>query len=211
MTAGAWTTLTLAWVAAIVSPGPDVFLLMRLAVRERRAAVLAALGIMTGNTVWVVSSVLGLTALISALPQLLPALQVSGSLILGWIGVQSIRGGLRSLRGDAGHVAAEAPNRPFALGVVTNIANPKALIFFTALLSQFLPPALTGQDRLVVIAMMVGLGLVWFIGVALACSVARFRRGFGKFAPWLDIIAGAVFLLVSVSVLGDLVTRVLIG
>ena len=204
LTGSAWAALALVWVAAIVSPGPDVFLLMRLAVRERRAAVLAALGIMTGNTIWVIVSVLGLTALITAQPQLIPVLQVAGSLVLAWIGVQSIRGGFSAMRGATSKRPHPPARRAYVLGFVTNIANPKAIIFFTALLTQFLPPSLTVQDRLGVIIMMIGSGLLWFVGVALACSVEQFRRWLGKFAPWLDIVAGLVFLLVAVVVLGEL-------
>ena len=202
--AGAWIALTLAWAAALSAPGPDVFLLMRVAVRERRAAVFAALGIMTGNTLWIMASVLGLTSLFASVPQLTPILQAVGSCILGWIGVQSIRAGLRAMCVTRTEQAIHAPRRPYLLGFVTNISNPKALIFFTALLTQFLPPALPGQDRLLVIIMMVGIGLVWFVGVALACSVARFREWFGRFAPWLDVIAGAVFLVVGLAVIAEL-------
>lgn len=211
MAAGTWISLIVVWIAAIVSPGPDVFLLMRLAIRQRRAAVHAALGIMTGNTIWVVASVLGLTALLSAVPDLTPMLQVLGSLVLAWVGVQSIRGGVRILRGAHPRGLSQLPDRPYALGFITNIANPKAVVFFTALLTQFLPPALSGADRVRIIAIMIGIGLAWFVGIAIACSVTRFRTWFGRFAPWLDIVAGVVFLLVSMAVLFEVLVGRLLG
>src|SRR5690606_11819901 len=105
-------------------------------------------------------------------------LQAVGSCILRWIGVQSIRAGVRGLRTTTEDPALHMPRRPFLLGFITNISNPKALVFFTALLTQFLPPALTGQDRVLVMAMMAGTGLAWFVGIALACSLARFRQWF---------------------------------
>src|SRR5690606_17100274 len=114
-----------------------------------------------------------------------PVLQVAGSLVLAWIGVQSVRGGVDALRGTSTKAPSAPPRRPYWLGFVTNIANPKAVIFFTALLTQFLPPSLTGQDQMKVIVMMIGIGLIWFVGVALACSIERFRRWLGRFAPWL--------------------------
>ncbi|MGO1537968.1 MAG: LysE family translocator [Leucobacter sp.] len=200
-----WATLLIVWIAAVASPGPDVFLLLRLAVRSRKSAVYAALGIMTGNALWILFSVLGIAVLLVALPWLLPVLQIAGALVLGYLGVQSIRGGVSGLRRP--HVDAEVtePRRTYILGFVTNIANPKVLIFFTALLSQFLPPQATAIDRLLVIVVMVVSGLVWFVGVAVACSARRFRHWFRHAAPWLDIVAGAVFLLVAAVVLIELI------
>ncbi|MBK0420192.1 LysE family translocator [Leucobacter sp. CSA1] len=211
LSAGAWTALTLAWLAAVMMPGPDVFLLMRLAIRERRAAVLAALGIMSGNLLWILFSVLGLAVLLDSLPWLLPALQLAGALVLGWIGAQSIRSGIRGLRRPDPEEIATGPRRPWLLGLVTNLSNPKALVFFTALLAQFLPPGTELRDRVVVIVLMSLTGLAWFLAVALACSAAAFRRWFRRAAPWLDIVAGGVFALVSAVVLVELVLAVLAG
>lgn len=209
LTIGAWAALTAAWVAAIVSPGPDVFLLMRLAVRERRSAVLAALGIMTGNTLWILFSVLGLAVLLGALPWLLPALQTAGAIVLIWLGSQSIAGGVRGLRPRRGDGPEPGPRRPYLLGFVTNIANPKALVFFTALLSQFLPPGTSQQDRGLVIVLMITIGLAWFVGLAIACSARRFRHWLRRAAPSLDIVSGAVFALVGAVVLSEVVLQLL--
>lgn len=209
LTPANWAALVVAWIAAIASPGPDVFLLMRLAVRERRAAVLAALGIMTGNALWIVASVLGVSLVLSALPWLLPLLQLAGSLVLLWLGALSLRGGVRGLRSENPAETAEAPRRPYLLGFVTNIANPKALVFFTALLSQFLPPGTTVPDRVAVIAVMLASGLCWFVGVALACSAGAFRRWLRRAAPWFDIAAGVVFIAVAVAVLAELLLSLL--
>ena len=211
MTAAAWAPLMIAWIVAVASPGPDVFLLLRLGVRYRRPAVLAALGIMTGNALWIVTSVLGISALIGALPWILPALQIVGAAVLLWLGIQSIRGGSRGLRASAPDDAVPPAQRPYALGFVTNIANPKALIFFTSLLSQFLPADATAADRGFVIAAMIGTGLVWFVAVAIACSSRPFRRWFRRAAPWFDIVAGIVFCLVAAIVLGELVVHALVG
>ena len=201
---GSWAALVVAWAAAIASPGPDVFLLLRLAVRERRAAVLAALGIMTGNTLWITVSVLGISALLAAFPWLLPALQLAGSAVLVWMGVTSVRGGVRALRAPAETAGGPAPRRPYLLGFTTNIANPKALIFFTALLSQFLPPEAPIADRVIAIALMIGIGVAWFAAVAIACSSRTFRRWFRRAIPWFDIVAGVVFLVVAAAVLIEL-------
>lgn len=201
MTAAGWGGLLLAWFAALALPGPDLFLLLRLAVRDRRAAVLAALGIMSGNLLWIVVSVLGLAALFEALPALLPVMQTVGAGVLGYLGVQSMRSGIAGLREEGADRGDGSVAHPWLLGLTTNLANPKALIFFTALLAQFLPSGAGWDLRLAIIAVMFASGLAWFVGIALASSAPAFRRWLGRAAPWFDIVAGALFVVIAVVIL----------
>lgn len=209
MTAASWGALLIAWLAAIAMPGPDTFLLLKLGIRDRRPAVLAALGIMTGNLVWATASVLGMSALIRTFPVLLPTLQVAGSCVLIWLGVKSLRGGIAQLRERSETPDVTVTSRPFLLGFVTNIANPKALIFFTALLSQFLPAHTDWVTSATIIAVMVSTGVAWFVAVALASSSQAFRAWFGRVAPWFDVVAGAVFILVALTILAEVLLALL--
>lgn len=209
MSAASWGALLVAWLAAIALPGPDVFLLLKLGIRERRAAVFAALGIMSGNFIWATASVLGMSAVIRAFPALLPALQTAGSFVLIWLGAQSIRGGIAGLGQRSDATEPSVTRRPYGLGFVTNIANPKALIFFTALLSQFIPAHTTWVTSASIIAVMMVTGVAWFVSVALASSSRAFRAWFGRAAPWFDIAAGAVFVLVAVTILVEVVRGLL--
>lgn len=200
MSLAAWGGLAIAWIAAVAMPGPDVLLILKLGVRERRAAVLAAVGVMVGNVVWITASVLGMGALFKAAPAILPAIQVAGALVLAYLGVMSVRGGigqLRAARSGSPDAGATRVRRPLLLGITTNLANPKALIFFTALLSQFLPAHAGIGTQFVIIVAMVASGLAWFVGVALASSGARFRAWFSRAAPWFDVVAGALFVLIA--------------
>ncbi|GAA1795687.1 LysE family translocator [Leucobacter iarius] len=204
LTAADWLALAAAWIAAIAMPGPDLFLLLRLGIRDRSAALRAAIGIMLGNLAWILVSVLGLSALLRAIPWALPALQVAGSAVLIWIGVQSIRAGLRDLRDPAAAQTAGAPStRPLRLGLITNLSNPKALLFFTALFSQMLPPEASWWDRGAIVALLVLIGLAWFCGFALAASARRFQNWFRRASPWIDMVAGTVFVLVAVAILTE--------
>lgn len=210
LTAADWLTLAAAWIAAIAMPGPDLFLLLRLGIRDRASALRAALGVMLGNLAWILVSVLGLSALLRAIPGALPALQLAGSAVLIWIGVQSIRAGLGDLRDPAAAQAVRAPSaRAFRLGLVTNLSNPKALLFFTALFSQMLPPGASWWDRGVIVALLVLIGLLWFCGFALAASARRFQGWFRRASPWIDMIAGAVFVLVALAIVAETVPGLL--
>lgn len=79
------------WLAAIASPGPDLVQIIRVGSKDRRAGVMCALGIMLGNTIWIVASLAGLSALIQAFPQVLSVLQIVGGAYLLWMGIGAIR------------------------------------------------------------------------------------------------------------------------
>ena len=82
MTPSLFLSLLTVWVAAIVSPGPDVAQVIRLGVRSRAAGVWTGLGIMTGTAVWISASMLGLSALVNTRPELLAVLQLAGGAYL---------------------------------------------------------------------------------------------------------------------------------
>lgn len=197
MTFSTWIALALAWLTALALPGPDIFIILRLAVRDRKAAVLAAFGIMTGNIIWITATVLGITALLRAYPIIMPAIQVFGVVVLSYLGTQSVKSGLSELRQPTASEASLPRQNPWLLGLLTNMANPKALIFFTALLGQFIPPGSTWLTSLTIIIFMVLFGVAWFVGIALASSARAFRTWFKSAAPWFDIVAGSIFIIVA--------------
>lgn len=248
MTASTWATLLITFAVAISMPGPDLFMLLRLGVRSRRAAILAACGIMVGNTIWTLASLLGLSALLQALPGALPTLQLLGSAVLIWMGTQSIRGGLRAMRearefrrgsrtaqhatdspptaltaneadSDTGtgtgtgtgsaNIGTTATRHPLRLGLITNLSNPKALLFFAALFSQILPNDAGWIDRAAILLALTIVGLAWFVSFALLASSRAFQRWFGRATPVIDVVAGAVFLLVAAVILFELAITVL--
>lgn len=98
------------WVAGIVIPGPDIFLILRNAfLSTRRNALFTALGIMVGNATWITLSLMGVTVLISGNHVLKLVVQIAGALFLARMGYGSLRGGLaeRTARGRAGDAAAD--------------------------------------------------------------------------------------------------------
>ena len=209
MTATTWLTLLTTFAIAVVVPGPDTFLILRLGIRDRRAALWAACGIMIGNFLWTAASVLGLAALMRAVPGVIPVLQVLGSAVLIWIGIQSIRSGVRLLRsqsadGTVSRMTGSATQHPLRLGFVTNISNPKALLFFTALFSQLLPRDASNLDRTFIVVALTLIGLLWFVLFAWLTSAPSFQRWFARATPYVDLAAGAVFLLVAGVVVVEL-------
>ncbi|QYH18959.1 LysE family translocator [Corynebacterium aquatimens] len=228
MTLSLFATLLVAWFAGIMSPGPDLFQIIRVGAKDRAAGVACAAGIMLGNTVWIVASLLGLSALVQAVPEILTVLQVVGGSYLLYMGVGALRGGLAARRVPAGQVAGAAagasamegaagpdaglnaadipapprvltPARAFGLGVATNLANPKALLFFGAIFAQFVRPGM-GWGWMVAIAVtLIITGIAWFVGFAIA--VRALAKPIQRYSWAIDAFAGVVFIAIALWML----------
>jgi threonine/homoserine/homoserine lactone efflux protein len=197
-----YATFLVTMAVMAITPGPaNVFAVATGVEKGRAAALLGVAGMNTATLVWFGAAALGLGALVLAFPQVFRLVAVAGGLYVAWLGIKAILG---ALQGAA--PTAQARTRPgdnaFRDGFAVQIANPKAVLFFTAVLPPFLdvqrPPvpqllmfaaATIGMDVLSMSAY--GLG-----GAALAERMQRpaFRRGFGLFV-------GALLLLASVLIL----------
>lgn len=196
-------TLLGVWIVAILSPGPDVVAVICSATRDRRAGVYCALGVMTGNTLWITASLVGVSALIIAHPAIFPWLQLIGASFLAYMGVMALRSGLRGRgAGPAPGVGQEKSADTLAAwrtGLTVNLANPKALVFFGAVFTQFIDPDLSWGWTALVGILLILTGIAWFAGLALAVRAvaARLLRSW-----WLlDALAGTAFLLIALVML----------
>ena len=127
-----------------VSPGADTFLVVRNTLRGGREDGWATVaGICFGLFVHALLSALGVSALLAHSAAAFFALKIAGAFYLAWLGIQSLRA---AARGSAGAEPAGVPEarvpaaRSFREGFLTNLLNPKVIVFYLALLPQFLSP-----------------------------------------------------------------------
>lgn len=198
-----------------VVPGPDMlFIVANAAVGGRRAGVVAASGMSTGIAVHTIAAALGLGALIQAAPELLTAVRVLGAVFLLYLAVTSWRA---SRRGEQVEQVAEQVRVPkrslrktYLMATLTNLANPKIILFYLAFLPQFLT---TGAGSWPITVQLLTLGAL-FIGVgfpidALAGLLAgslteRLVRAGGTFRRRLDRFCAAVFAGLAARLAADI-------
>lgn len=186
-------------VAALVtiSPGPDTFLVIRNTLGGGvRGGIATVLGIVSGGTVHALLAALGLTLILVQSAQAFFWVKLAGAVYLVYLGVQSLRQGLRPAASQAPLAAARVTSRSRAYveGFVTNALNPKVAVFYFAFLPQFISPGDPVALKSVMLAgIHYAMGLVWLSGVALAVSRAAsvltrplVRRG-------LDVATGTIF------------------
>ena len=137
MSLEAWLAFCATETVLCLTPGPAVLFVVSVAMaRGGRAGLAAALGILAANAFYFALSATGIAAVIVASSRLFAVLKWAGAGYLVWMG-------LRMLLGPSHPPVVASPQpvaRSFARGFVVQCANPKALVFFVALLPQFIDP-----------------------------------------------------------------------
>lgn len=188
----------------IVTPGPDTAVTIRSALAGgRRAGVMTALGVASGQACWTLAATVGITALLVASEPAFVALKLAGAAYLVWLGIGSLRDALRRVphapqRRRPGRTSARAAYRQ---GLLSDLGNPKMAAFFTSLLPQF------GGARF---GLMLAFGLLFcaMTFLWLACYAAAIEslgerlRGSGLRRA-LDAVTGAVLVALGLRLAAE--------
>jgi homoserine/homoserine lactone efflux protein len=143
----AWTVFVLTETVLCLVPGPAVlFVLAQGLGGGAPAALAAAMGILAANAFYFARSATGLGAVLLTSYELFSAIKWAGTTYLVWLGVRTFRAA-PTLR----EVQAGAAGRLVGRGFLVQVANPKALVFFTALLPQFIDPEASVLPQVVIL------------------------------------------------------------
>lgn len=169
-----------ALVLVYLLPGADMLLLLdTAAARGRRAAVAVAAGLAAARAAHVGLAGLGLAALLVRAPGALTAVSLAGAGYLAWLALQILRAPALPAAGPGRAAAEGAAAAAFRRGLLTNLLNPKALLFCSLLLPQFLVPE---RGSLALQFLLLGTILV---AVGLAFDALYALAG-ARLAPWLS-------------------------
>ena len=124
-----------------LTPGPAVLLIVSQSLKDGlRASLRGALGILAGNTIYFVLSALGLGALLLASATLFNIIKWAGAAYLVVMGLKMLFAKRRTEGADRDNAQPKRSVRLFSEGLLTQLSNPKAIVFFSALLPQFISP-----------------------------------------------------------------------
>jgi len=179
-----------------LSPGPNVFLLVSLGLRDGAAAVLRASGgIAVASMLFLLISALGLVAVLVASAPVFHALCIAGAAYLAWLGLRMLWGARSPATADPS--VRERQGRPFVQGLVTHLSNPKAVVYWSALLPQFLD---TGRPLAPQVGLLgcsgIALDVAVLCGYGLVASAAR-KGGLSTGQQRAVNIAGGLFFLLA--------------
>lgn len=202
MGAESWTAFALALLVALAVPGPDLVLVVHSANRGVREGASTAVGIVAGLMLHALLAAAGATAVLVSAPGALTIVQLLGAGVLLWMGASMLRA-TPSTEPDATEGIGHQARSAYARGFITNATNPKALLFFAAILPQFIGHGDGAKMRTVALcaAVVLGAGLWWAVTIALI-RLFGFHR-----SPAADrlitLLGGIALLLIGVGLLAS--------
>jgi len=187
----------------ILSPGADTFLLLRFAIRGGpRAGFSAMFGILVGLSLVSLLLISGMGLLISQVPLALGIVNVGGIAVLVMLAGISVRAGIGLLRTPSTSeqvTTVTTKDKPFRLSLVTNVTNPKVLIFYLAFFPQFLGEAQSAILQLTLLSVaFLMVTVVWLVPLVYAASAARSFFLKPRVAIAMEFTVAAVFLALAI-------------
>lgn len=197
MTWTAWWLFLTTETVLCLTPGPAVLYVLSSALRAGpRKSTASSFGILAANTVYFILSASSLGAVLMASYDLFFAVKWIGAAYLIYLGLRSIfgRGSVLDVAAEPGPVAKRA-SRLFADGFVIQMSNPKALIFFTALLPQFINPHAAVATQVAILALTsVVIEFCVLTGYGIAAGKASYLARQPRYATWTNRVAGGLLV-----------------
>ena len=140
VTIGAVAGIALVALGLVLTPGPNmIYLVSRSVTQGRRAGLISLLGVAAGFAVYLAAATAGIATLFALVPSVYTTIKLAGAAYLLWLAWQTVRPGGRSAFAPRS-LPLDGPRRLFAMGLVTNLLNPKIAILYVSLLPQFVDP-----------------------------------------------------------------------
>ena len=211
MATHAWLLLVLTLFAGAASPGPSLALVMRTALSHGRSAgILVAVAHGFGVGLYALIVALGIASILFQFVWAMTAIQLLGVLFIAYLGSSMIRGGLKTLQQHQKN--AEETSKPSdttsALvhlrdGFLIVFFNPKIIVFFLAVFSQFLSADQSTTTQIAAAALAGVLDAAWYALVAILVSTGQVAHRLRDYAGQIDIAFGSMLCIIAAIIAGQ--------
>ena len=194
---------TLGW----LTPGPNLVAISGASMASgRKVGVATAAGVAMGVGLWALFAVFGVALLFEAFPSIFIALKLAGAAFLAWLGFQSLKASLKGVRGSLSALVERQSVFPaLRTGFLVLMTNPKAPIFFGAVLTSYLP---LGAPNWIMGGIVVEFLVLSFVLNSITALVFSTRKVMGWFEQNQVIIRfvfGLIYVGLALLVLRDAV------
>jgi Putative threonine efflux protein len=190
----AFPALALAHFLALLSPGPDFFLIVGHGLRHRfRGSAFICLGIALGNALYIGLAIAGWSGL-KQKPLLYRCLELAGSAYLIWMGLMLWKASRRPFSLEARSDQALPPPAQLAAGLGSALLNPKNMIFYLTLMTVIIGAEASLSQQVAAGLWMAGVVLGWDLLLAAALTRPWTRKALQRHIPLVEKAAGGLLI-----------------
>jgi len=189
----------------MITPGADmIYILSNSISNGARVGIAAILGVASGAFIYVILAIAGVATLIAASPVLYGLLVMAGAGYLAWLGLNMLRS--RQSVGEVQRGTRANFWQVYQRGLMTNLLNPKAMIFTLSFMPQFIPEHASNKAL-----SMLYLGVVLVLVMILVeLPLALFGQQIGlklgddpRIGLWINRVAGLLLLCIGLFLLAS--------
>lgn len=188
--------LALAHLVALLSPGPDFFLITGYAARYRfKGSAGLCVGIACGNAIYIALAILGWNG-IRDFPALFSLIGLAGGCYLLWIGYALLRSGLNASSQTASQTGTKVLSlfKQFSLGLASALLNPKNMLFYLTLMTTILGSHVTLPQQIFCGVWMTAVVLFWDLLLVMLMSKPAVQRKIYRIMPVVEGGAGLILI-----------------
>ncbi len=185
---------------ALLSPGPDFFLILQTTLRlPRPYACALCSGIAAGNAIYIFIAVVGLES-VRHMDGLLVLMKYLGGAYLVYIGIALLCSKRRDLEGgeNSGFLHVKSMKRQFTIGFLSALLNPKNAIFYLSLFTVMVSGATDLATRIMYGIWMCSVVLVWDILIAFFIGNADLNKKYGNLVVKIERVSGGMLAFFGV-------------
>jgi len=201
--AGFWLSVTLACLLGAMSPGPSLAVIVNLSLSQGRIAGLIAAvthGLMIG--LFAFSTAFGLVVIVERNPLIFNTVQIAGCVFLIWMAVKLL---FTTANREIVSVVTAQSSKWLAArdGLLIALVNPKIIIFFSALFSQFVDASSQLWEKTLLALIAGTVDMLWYMLIAVVISNSSSNEtglnAYKKYGQWLDKLFAVVLLVIAIG------------
>lgn len=195
-------SITIALMLGAMSPGPSFVHVVRISVsKSRQHGLFTALGTGTGAAILGLLAVMGLQAVLLAVPSAYLILKIGGGLYLLWLAYKILKHAKEPVDVDQADKPMMSYAQAYRLGLLTQLSNPKTAVVLASIFTALLPKEIPTYYYVVLPVVCFVIDAGWYTLVTLLFSLAKPRALYLKTKTIIDRLAGGVITILGLKLI----------
>ena len=184
-----------------ITPGPNFWKVVHHSINHsRKRATIFVCGLLTGSIIHCTLGILGVSAILASCEWCLMAMQILGGTYILWYGAKLVLG--KNISNDHGRLVEEqgALFKVWSDGVMTNLSNPKSILFYASLFTIVIAPDMPLINVLLHLVSLLVTVFLTNCAIAYLLSIARVRSLFHRFHDKVSKVVGVMLMLAGIRI-----------